>query len=382
MKNGFSPASVLTPFMVSAATKFAQQAYNSYRGGGSTRVARSSISPRMSGYPSRGPSRAFRKPYRRTAALPSRTKKRIGYRIKRRQKRFTKRIQKSAIMSSPWKLNTYKSGVTWSGKGNGSKVYGFDLGLGNAAAALNMPGLPNGTSTLGDIYYPFALATASGGWGITNTNQKVAIYENELGITLRNQENFGCFLKVYYIKTPKNQAMSISTSDTINEFIASIFPAAVPESDAALAAAGDSTMTQNTDLTDYLSVPPYMTITSRKVYKFYPGETKTFKLRSGHRRGGIFNLRYLLNKTRGQYTRSIIFQITGFPGKYSGTDASLTTTAPINIDCVTMWRNKTRIIENDYQNSHLTETQIGDTTGQFQAHNWQSGGSNNAGPAT
>lgn len=243
-----------------------------------------------------------------------------------------------------------------------------------------MPGLPNGASTLGDIYLPFATATPAG-WGITNTNQKVAIYENELDITLRNQENFGCFLKVYYLRTPKAMSASTPAIDTINEFIAANFAGATPEGDSTLATVGNTTMTQNSDFTDYIQIPEYMKITSRKVIKFYPGQTLNFKLRSGMKRGAINNLRYMVHKTRGAYTRTIVFQMTGFPGKYSGTNTSLTTTAPINIDCVTLWRNKTRIVENDYFNYSDNAAATGDTSGNFQAHNWQSGGYNNAAPA-
>lgn len=251
-------------------------------------------------------------------------KARPRYRKTYRKRRgsFKRRVQAVVNQDMPWKVKCYRTSQKILGALGSTILTGYDVGLGGASSGTyNAPGFPS--TTPGDLYQYF-----NGSWTLAGYGQNIVSVDfNTLFLTLRNQCNFGCFLKVYYAKTPIS---NMTTGEySINDL---------------LTAEGFKTTaidwTQNNDLTDIPGISKFMKITNRRVYQFMPGETKSFKLSMPKVR--TQNFARICFRVRNYLTRTIIFQITGFP-LHDQTTTSNIQTSNISIDVVSEWRIRGRV---------------------------------------
>lgn len=253
-----------------------------------------------------------------------------------------------------WKLIQHKSAVKVTGNAQNTIYWGTDVGLGGSAITWGHGGdiYPASGTADGDIMLLAKNVTAT---ALPNSQFKLQLKNSTVHFTLRNQANFGCYLKVYWLKTP--MANSLTTSDTINEILFT-----------SLGALNSTVDTQHSDLTDYPTFPKFATIVSRRKFEFMPGETKQFSLSTFFR--GYKNLDYLNFRTRGPYTRSIVFQFTGFPLHDSADETSIGS-SPISVDIQTLWRAKGCFTSQ--QANARTATSLGVSVPNPVGQQWQSG---------
>jgi len=183
----------------------------------------------------------------------------------------------------------------------------------------------------------------------------MTVKSSTANFTLRNQANFGVHLKTYWIKTP--MANAIPAEDTINE----ILYASIPN----LKSIDD---TQHSDLTDYPDLPKKIKIVTRRMTTLMPGETKNFRLSTGFR--GFKTVASVNFRTRQRYTRSIVWQITGFP-LHDQTETLEVNTAPVAIDIMGTWRGIGWAI--NQANNSTTRTHTGFNIDTPVGQQWQSG---------
>jgi len=267
--------------------------------------------------------RINRRSFRRRRPVRRFRRRRFSSRRFRRRGGFARSVKRVALNSEPWVLETYKDFRKFSCPSNTSLAAGYDVGLGGT---INItPSAPPGFPfALGDIYAFFNRKFA-----VTDTNVNCEM-SSKLYLTLRNQSNFGCFLKIYYCKCPIST--SVTSRETIDENLNLIFGAG----------GLSTTATQHTDLTDFVGVQNFVKITHRRTIQFMPGETKTFSLGTGWK--GPRNLSRQIYKTRNNLTRSIVFQFTGFP-LHDTADETKIGTAAISVDCSSFLKMKGRLVD-------------------------------------
>lgn len=233
--------------------------------------------------------------------------------------------------------------------------YGYDVGLGNTGIVWTNGGkcISGGASgTEGDLLSVPKLSDS----GLTETSSaKMAMPFSTANFTLRNQANFGVHIKTYWIKTPI--AQSIPAQDTINEILNSAIPG--------LKSINDSNFS---DLTDYSDLPKYIKIVTRRKCTLMPGETKNFSLNTGFR--GFRAINTTNFRTRNRLTRTIVWQVTGFP-LHDQTNPLDIASAPIHIDIIGTWRAKGWIINSN--NNAITKTSVGFSVDIPVGQQWQSG---------
>jgi len=198
--------------------------------------------------------------------------------------------------------------------------WGYDVGLAGSGLTWTQGGkaLPG---TDGDL---LAIPKLSDGSITSASTNKMTVNNSTAHITIRNQGNFGIHLKVYYIKSPI--ANAIPAEDTINEILNASIPTLRSIDD-----------TQHSDLTDYSDLPKKITIVSRRLLTLMPGETKNFRVNTFVK--GFHSVASVNFRTRNKFTRSIVFQMTGFP-IHDQTSSLEVNTSPIHVDFIGTWRGK------------------------------------------
>lgn len=245
-----------------------------------------------------------------------------------------------ALKLSSWKSQEYKSFRKLESSTNRSSFWGWDVGLGSIASTLNNThNIKVGTSQGGDIstFFQDQFGLLSNGFN------RLAEWKSSLHLTLKNQHNFGVWLKLYYIKTP--QAGSVTNEDTMQD-IAVVFYGAP---------AGGETITQAHDITANPGIPAYLTITHRRMIKLLPGETITLKLKASS--WGPKNLSSMCYKTRNKFTRSLLVQATGFPVHKTADEFSIAN-SQVSIDCIALHKVKGRIADSIAQGHIRTATNV------------------------
>ncbi|MEM2003007.1 MAG: hypothetical protein QXT77_10225 [Candidatus Methanomethylicaceae archaeon] len=250
-----------------------------------------------------------------------------------------------------WQVHNYTTSASIQAGEKSTYFYGVDVGLGGANYTVNAPHIYCEPNQGGDVSTFFNQY-----FGVTETtNDRFAEWKSTLYLTIKNQLNFGCFLKVYYIKTPI--ASAVSSEDTMNELIGKYFPSNTTLS-------GSHAL----DLTDRPGIHKKMKITHRKMIKMDPGQTINLKLRASSR--GVKNLNRMVYRTRNRYTRSLLIQATGFPVHDKESEMNVSTAA-IHLDLVAMHKFKGRIGD-DMQNKFASSTDIPDLD-QPEGHQFQKG---------
>lgn len=302
-----------------------------------------------------------RRPYRRTGRrffrrYPGRRFYRRRYRstrsFRRRGSRFATRVRRVMFQAGPKKFRSYKAGTQIKTVVYGQTVFaGFDVGLGSVNAAV--PQIP----WLGYLDHDiFGFFKNEFGFSTNADLEQPVTFLSKLFLTLRNQANFGCHLKVYYIKVPRNMTNAFST-EQINEIVAQFVPGL-----------SSTDLTVSSDLRDFVGFSRYARITKTKVYQFMPGETKQFFLKTGWRTPKV--LRTQIFNSRNKWTRSIVFQVTGFP-LHNQTEGDGVTGAPCFIDVQTLWKMQGRYL-NRGVNSTTFANDV-ETLGTHVGQQWQSG---------
>lgn len=301
--------------------------------------------------PSRRPAGRFKRRYRKRYFGRRPTKySRKGRRSRLRA--FRTKIQKTTLRLNRYIL-TQHTGNNHITSTNGNTTWnGFDIGLTGSGIAPSPPAFP--VDGKGDV---FRVAEQLDGTNTSNSSCKVMIRSSH-HIVLRNNNNFGCYLKVYWVKAAHEQ--TISNHQTANEILQQTV-----SSTRLLTGCSHAT-----DLTDFPDFSTYLTIYKRKVYKFMPGETLTFKIVSPVSKN-IHTLRYLLSRNVGRHYRGIIFQATGFPLHLVDTPGTITT-GGVNISCVGHQRTKGRMIPIDLDNQNNRSSTI-NVAGNLEGQQWQTG---------
>lgn len=305
--------------MARYAYRTARRAYNRY----SNRPSKFNAS----GLPSSSGSRIGRPKYRgRRRYSRRRYVKGRGYRSRYKSK---KRIMATTMKMKAWQIHNYGTATSIQAAPKSTYFYGVDVGLGGDNYTVNAPHVYCLANDGGEIFTFFKKY-----FGVTpSSTDRYVEWKSNLYLTLKNQCNFGCFLKVYYIKTPISS--SIVSADTINEIIARHWVSRTTFS-------GSHAL----DLTDQPGIQKELKITHRKMIKMDPGQTINLKLKSSSR--GVKNLSNMIYRTRNKYTRTLLIQATGFPVHDKEFEANVTTSA-IHLDLVAMHKIKGRIGE-DVQN--------------------------------
>lgn len=273
------------------------------------------------------------------------------------------------------KLNCYKKAYKLSHWAimcdAGKTIYkGWDVGLGGgvggALSTTHQLGTPyDSTQYGGDLNQIFYAPGVSGGFGVTTNDQRNILPKySKLYLTLRNNHNFGCFLKVYYTRHPRGQAINANTFYTADQGLETIIPNSTTTGSSDIGSALDLTETS-------LELPHTFSILRRRIYKFMPGETISLRLRAPIGRK-IHNLDVMSNKWRGLYTRSIILQATGFPlkGTFSTGDVS---SAQVDISVIVQRKICGYMDDAYYQNGLHLATAQANTDSTFKGQQWQTG---------
>jgi len=276
---------------------------------------------------------------------------------------FKQRVINAMTSTYGWKLTQYKSHNKITAPAQFTVYWGTDVGLGSTGITWNNGGQSiSGTSGDGDI---LACAKTVNAGATTTTNFKFQMKFSTVHLTLRNQGNFGCHVKVYWVKVPMHN--TIPDRDTINEILALLVGGGN-----ATVGGNSSSDTQHSDLTDLPNTPQYMKIVSRKSFSFMPGETKSFKLSTYT---PMVNNATANFRSRNKYTRSIIFQITGFPLHDQAVETSIGS-SPISIDVQQLHRCKGVVGLSG--SSNRTSTSLGTTITNPVGQQWQTGLPNTA----
>lgn len=274
-------------------------------------------------------------------------------------------IKKVIANSQPWKLETFKSFGEFRILFSNSSIFrGVDVGLGSSLSLKSAAAWDSGPAfLLNDVYvgadkYGDIYGFFNRQFGLTgNTMQGTkAVFSSKLFLTLRNQCNFGCFLKVYYIKTPISN--SAPDAQTMDQILNSYIP-------------GRESVhwSQNSDLTDLVGLSRAVKITSRKIIKFYPGETLNFALRTGWKYPQALDTRIF--QSRNKFTRSIVFQMVGFP-VHSPLDPTQVMSSQGKIDVLSLWKGRGKVVETQVFNSFTPSSNVVYATNP-EGQQWQAG---------
>lgn len=272
---------------------------------------------------------------------------------------FRTRVLNAMLGSTGWRLLTYKATFKVTGNAQNTVYWGTDVGLGGSSITWSQGGDAVGGGGSGDGDF-MQLTKAIVGTATSGSQYRARVKFSTIHLTLRNQGNFGCYLKVYWLKTPI--ANAITSADTCNELLNTV-----------IGALNSTVDTQHSDLTDYPTLPKYATIVSRRKYEFMPGETKQFTLSTFMRK--FNNIDFVNFRTRGPFTRSIVFQFTGFP-LHDANDETKVGSAPISVDIQTNWRCKGYLMSQ--QANTRTATSLGVTMPNPVGQQWQSGAAHTA----
>ncbi|MEM2619628.1 MAG: hypothetical protein QW356_09185, partial [Candidatus Hadarchaeales archaeon] len=324
--------------MARAAYRMGRRAYNRFGNRPRKIVA--------SGLPSSSGSRIGRPKYRGRRKYPRRFVKGRNYRSKYKSK---KRIMAATMKMKAWKVHNYASSASIKSPAQTTYFAGWDVGLGANNYTVNAPNVDTDVNDGGDIFTFFKKY-----FGVSvATSDRMVEWKSNLYLTIKNQMNFGCFIKVYYITTPT--ASSVQTADIMNEVIAKYFM--------------NRTTLANShalDITDHPGISKEMKITHRKLIKMDPGQTINLKLKASS--FGVKDLHNCTYRTRNRYTKSLLLQVTGFP-IHDKTDDSQVSTSAIHLDVTALHKFKGRIgdtAQNQYQATYETMT-VNDGEGfQFQ----------------
>jgi len=257
--------------------------------------------------------------------------------------------------STGWRLIQYKHTAKITAAAQNTHYWGTDVGLGGTGITWSQGGDTTGGAGSGDGDI-LQLAKAIFASSTSSSQLKLNMKFSTVNLTLRNQGNFGCYLKVYWLKTPISSA--IPSADTINEILYTVFGSTL----------NSTTDTQHSDLTDHPTFPKYARIVTRRKYEFMPGETKQFSLSTFMK--GFKNLDFINFRTRSHWTRSIVFQFTGFP-LHDAADETKVGSAPISIDVQSSWRAKGFYLNSIANNR--TATALGVSMPNPVGQQWQSG---------
>lgn len=260
---------------------------------------------------------------------------------------FVRRVKSVINASTPFRSEAFRSFEKIIGAADTSHLWGADLHIGSANVTMSPPP-PGLKSAKGDIVSFF-----EDNWAVSPPfpNQYASVDYNKLNFVMRNQGNFGCYLKVYLCRTPVS--FTNANAETIKEIISTNGWQGYANN-----------WTSNNDLTEIIGINRYIKIVRRYNTQLLPGETKKFHLRVPKMKS--FNLQNHTFQTRSKWTRTIIFQFTGFP-LHDRTNELDIASSPVNIDCQMMHRMKGRIIhntENTYSVGAKDVSDLGNLGGQ------------------
>jgi len=249
-------------------------------------------------------------------------------------KSFSRRVRNVAMNLQPWHVNHYRASVKLWSDTQETLYWGADVGLGSFITAVNAPllWLPGGNG--GDIFAGVQSLT-----GLTSTTmERDVVWKSTLHMTIKNQSNFGCYLKVYYITTPRGLSASITNQDTINEIMRVYYAGGANSGDGSVS----TIETQASDIVENPGISKFLHVTSRRMIKFMPGETRTFKIKASQLTPGVFSRQVW--RTRNNATRTILFQATSFPvHNPTGGPTSDVGAGAVHLDLVSLHKFKCRI---------------------------------------
>jgi len=255
---------------------------------------------------------------------------------------FVRRVRSVINSQTPFRSEAFRSFEKIVGSANTSHLWGADLHIGSANVTMSPPP-PGIKSAKGDIVGFF-----HDNWAVAQPfpNQYASIDYNKLNFVMRNQGNFGCYLKVYLCRTPVS--FTNGSAETIREIIGTNGWQAYADQ-----------WTSNNDLTEIIGINRYIKIVRRYNTQLLPGETKKFHLRTPKMRN--INLQNHTFQTRNKWTKTIIFQFTGFPLHDKDNELDIAS-SPVNVDCQMMWRMKGRLIHNTENTYTLGSKDVSDLT--------------------
>lgn len=252
-------------------------------------------------------------------------------------------------MTQDYHARYFKSSGTISTDKDTTTTTFFEIGLNTNTAYHYLPG------TGSDLYN---LTTNVLGLTTPNANSySVMIDKSQLHFVIRNNENFGCWLKAYYLRPAQDVTAILSFSGLY-------------------AAAGISnpnqTMTEANDIREFILTSRFLKVIKTKMYKVMPGEVIRLKLKLPRRatRRVVRTDNLLKVAVSRAFSRCLALQVTGFPlhDSVSGD----VTTGSVKLDYVSMYKGKIRDISE--QASESTRTHIGgDFGGTMKGQQWQSG---------
>lgn len=212
-----------------------------------------------------------------------------------------------------------------------TKFYGWDVGLGGRVVDLSTqtPNLRTIANKGGDIHSFFENQFLIDGSADSSVLQRKIEWTSSLHLTMRNQGNFGVFIKKYYVKVPLTT--SVTSADTMQEILANFY-----------ASSQSSVDNQTTDLREIPGFTTLAKVTSSKVIKMMPGDTLSLKLKTSS--GGAKDFFKTVYKTRNPYTRSLVLAISGFP-LHDETNPTNIASGPFHIDVIGLHKFKGRVAD-------------------------------------
>jgi hypothetical protein len=224
----------------------------------------------------------------------------------------------------------------------------FELGLNTNTAYTYLPGTGN------DLYN---LTTNVLGLASPNANSySVMIDKSQLHLVIRNNENFGCWLKAYYLRPAQDVTAILSFSGLYT---------------AAGITNPNQTMTEANDIREFILTSRFLKVIKTKMYKVMPGEVIRLKLKLPRRatRRVLRTDNLLKVAVSRAFSRCLALQVTGFPlhDSVSGD----VTTGSVKLDYVSMYKGKIRDISETASES--TRTHLGGDFNDMKGQQWQSG---------
>jgi len=319
--------------------------------------------------PRPGP-RAYRRPFRKTGKRVGGRLRRWGKRTMARRKTFKsfRRNRRNGASRGTFRQRVLNTLSTTTGRKLGqtvnseristtgtpgvTKYWGTDVGLGGSSITWTNGGRTIPAGGDGDLLY---IPKLSDNTLVAGSTSRMTVKHSTSTLVLRNQANFGCFLKVYYCKTPIDNA--IPAQDTCNEILNGMIPTLQSIDD-----------TQESDLTDYPDFSTKFQIVTRRNYTLMPGETRKFKINTFIK--GFHAINKINFRTRNEYTRSIIFQLTGFP-LHESTNQDIIASSPVSVDMISTWRGRGFSINS--ATNQTTRTHLGFAMPNPAGEQWQQG---------
>ena len=284
--------------------------------------------------PRRGPGRF---PYKlrrnRRTGMGWKRNRRFGSRkgYKRRARRFARRVRRTIARTEPLKFFQWTNSHQITGTNKETKYWTLEINN----AGTGMAGVPyqqiNGNAN-GDLLYITNILL-----GLTNTSIKdfyVYIDKNQWNVQLKNNMNFGVWVKSYYVK--RKSGLNSSTEDNWHEIVTSTL--SLP----------DTSQYYASDLRNRDNWTRRVRTIKTRMKFLNPGETMIVKLHSNMTKKIVRTDKLLDKWISAARSRAIIFQFTGVPlhDDVNGT----TGTGAIKIDAMLTWTGAARIVK-DVENT-------------------------------